>query len=336
MQFQNNMKLTTIAAILGNLALSANAHMIMAQPVPYGVDTLNNSPLSGSADFPCKQRTGVYKVSKMNEMAVGKEQPLSFKGSAIHGGGSCQISVSMDKEPTAKSVFKVIHSIEGGCPGVDSPETFNFKIPDGFPNGEFALAWTWFNKIGNREMYMNCAPITVTGGSSDTKVFDALPDMFVANVPGTTTCKTPDSANAIFPNPGDSVETTSAGQWATMATIAGCAQSTAAAKASSPATPTASSTPAAVSSSPVSSTAVMSTPSTLSTTPGPYSNSTGTTTSTTFTCSTDGAFLCNGLNQWGLCDHGKVVWQAVASGTKCENGQIMKRHLRVAGRVDVY
>lgn len=60
----------------------------------------------------------------------------------------------------------VIHSIEGGCPANvdgnlpadpngDGASTFQFSIPDGINPGDYVLAWTWFNKIGNREMYMN-------------------------------------------------------------------------------------------------------------------------------------------------------------------------------------
>ncbi len=69
------------------------------------------------------------------------------------------------------------------------------------PTGDYTLAWTWFNKIGNREMYMNCAPVTVTGASGKTKrrahgqrhshgasvskrasAMSSLPNMFVANI----------------------------------------------------------------------------------------------------------------------------------------------------------
>ena len=186
-------------------ASMAWGHMIMQQPVPYGVDTLNNSPLG--ADYPCKQRAGAYEVSEMNNIVAGTDQALTFSGTAVHGGGSCQISISTDKEPTAQSQFKVIHSIIGGCPGVDGgPGEFSFQVPKEFPNGEYALAWTWFNKIGNREMYMNCAPVTITGGSDNDSFLDSLPDMFVANIPDTE-CTTPEGKDIVFPEGGDSVET---------------------------------------------------------------------------------------------------------------------------------
>ena len=136
------------------------------------------------------------------------------------GGGSCQVSLTKDLEPTKDSVFQVIHSIEGGCPnaapgnlGEDAsaadPTAFDYSIPQGIAPGKYTLAWTWFNKIGNREMYMNCAPIVVSGGGSKRSVDDSqtytsdehepsynetaefglavrdatFPQMFVANIP---------------------------------------------------------------------------------------------------------------------------------------------------------
>ena len=74
--------------------------------------------------------------------------------------------------PTKDSVFKVIKSIEGGCPSTNpgnvGPATgtgadeFEYTIPEEVQAGRnYTLAWTWFNKIGEREMYMNCAPISV-------------------------------------------------------------------------------------------------------------------------------------------------------------------------------
>lgn len=156
---------TILVGVFG-FATLAKAHMKMATPVPYGQSTLNNSPLDAKgADFPCKQRTGVYDAEgASNTMALGSVQPLTFVGQAVHGGGSCQISVTYDKEPTASSTFKVIHSIEGGCPAKNQagnegdsasatdPDTYSFTVPTTLPTGTATLAWTWFNRIGNREM----------------------------------------------------------------------------------------------------------------------------------------------------------------------------------------
>ncbi|OBT88594.1 hypothetical protein VE02_03941 [Pseudogymnoascus sp. 03VT05] len=212
---------SSIIATLG-MASYASAHIMMTTPKPFGKSTLNNSPLlADGSDFPCKQRAGVYNPEgASNSMALGSTQPLNFVGSAVHGGGSCQISITYDEKPTKDSVWKVIHSIEGGCParGVDGnlaggpdtpdPDNYSFSIPDSLPTGNAVLAWTWFNKVGNREMYMNCAPIDITGGNSksksDTAAYDALPDMFTANIGNG--CTTDDGKDLKFPNAGKSVE----------------------------------------------------------------------------------------------------------------------------------
>lgn len=151
-----------IAAVLGCglFTTCVNSHMIIRSPVPYGKDTLTTSPLENDgSDFPCKQRSGVYDISEMNNMPVGVPQQLAFTGGATHGGGSCQVSVTLDKEPTKDSDWKVIHSIIGGCPSnftgnlsedaeSDGAAVFEFSMPKGMPNGQYTLAWTWFNKVG--------------------------------------------------------------------------------------------------------------------------------------------------------------------------------------------
>lgn len=238
------------AVACGLLASSVNAHMMIKSPVPYGKDSLNNSPLEADgSDFPCKQRTGVYDVTQMNNMPVGVPQELSFIGGATHGGGSCQVSVTMDKEPTKNSKWKVVQSIIGGCPSNStgnlsgSPDAtdasvFQFSIPKGMPNGEYSLAWTWFNKIGNREMYMNCAPIKVTGGSDSEDVYNSLPDMFVANIGNG--CGTAEGEDFVFPQCGKYVETaekTALGS----STTGTCATAAAGGDSGSEASPTASS-----------------------------------------------------------------------------------------------
>ncbi|KAL8933462.1 MAG: hypothetical protein Q9216_006353 [Gyalolechia sp. 2 TL-2023] len=170
-----------LPALIATLISLTNAHIIMESPVPYGADHLDTNPLlPDGSDFPCKQRDNVYKLIKNNVMPIGQDQTLTFIGQATHGGGSCQVSLTTDKKPTKDSVWKVIHSIEGGCPSPapgnlgDDPlgrgtDKFKFAIPPQVPTGEYTLAWTWFNKIGNREMYMNCAPVTVTGASQKHK-----------------------------------------------------------------------------------------------------------------------------------------------------------------------
>ncbi|TAQ88654.1 hypothetical protein B7494_g3003 [Chlorociboria aeruginascens] len=219
------------AGLIGSSLI--NAHMIMNTPAPYGKP--DNSPLSASgSDFPCK---GIpWSGGTPTTMAIGSTQPLEFTGVAVHGGGSCQVSISYDTVNSKAAVFKVIHSIEGGCPSRDAtgnlpgdnaaapdPDTYSFTIPAALPTGSATLAWTWFNRVGNREMYMNCAPITITAAASkrsdddellarngtqlmvrDQAAYNALPNMFVANIGNG--CTTTENNNIGFPDAGDSVE----------------------------------------------------------------------------------------------------------------------------------
>lgn len=205
------------AAAISGLAAVSSAHMLMTNPAPYGASTLTNSPLlADGSDFPCKARAGVYApADKDNVYAQGSEQSLAFKGTATHGGGSCQVSVTTDLKPDQKSVWKVLKSFEGGCPARDQignmgnnpeqidPYKYNFTIPNELSAGKYTLAWTWFNKVGNREMYMNCAPLTVTGKNTDSKFLASLPNMFVANIRfNGETCTVPADVDLKFPNAG--------------------------------------------------------------------------------------------------------------------------------------
>ncbi|KAM0301986.1 hypothetical protein ACHAPM_005138 [Fusarium culmorum] len=198
--------------IIATLASYASAHMLMANPKPYG--NPQNAPLDASgSDFPCQGQ--VNSGASSDVYKAGSTQQLSFIGSAVHGGGSCQVSLTTDKNPTKDSVWKVIHSIEGGCPSrnqpgnypenpnFEDPDKYDFKIPEELAAGDYVLAWTWFNHVGNREMYMNCAAVTVQGGDGSKGYLDTLPDMFVANVGNE--CETQPNTDLAFPNPGSSV-----------------------------------------------------------------------------------------------------------------------------------
>ena len=76
---------------------------------------------------------------------------LSLEGSAIHEGGSCQLSISEDEGET----FKVIKSFIGNCPSSTGPVTLDVDIPKDVKDGDVVFAWTWNNRVGNREFYMN-------------------------------------------------------------------------------------------------------------------------------------------------------------------------------------
>ncbi|KAI5461398.1 hypothetical protein BGZ63DRAFT_424289 [Mariannaea sp. PMI_226] len=199
------------------LASAASAHMLMTNPVPYGLSDLDNSPLlADGSNYPCKMRADAFDAQgASNVYAQGSTQKLSFKGTAVHGGGSCQISITTDLQPNKNSKFKVIKSIEGGCPAKDQagnmgndanavdPYTYDYTIPKDLAAGNYTLAWSWFNKVGNREMYMNCAPLTVTGSGGSSNALDNLPDIFVANI---NSCIIDADKDVVFPNPGSDVD----------------------------------------------------------------------------------------------------------------------------------
>jgi hypothetical protein len=397
------------------LAASASAHMVMRYPTPFGVDTLNTSPLA-PADFPCKQRNGVYAIDSMNQWDAGQTQSVSFNGTAVHGGGSCQFSITTDPEPTENSQWKVIQSNIGNCPsdadgnlpepkdGVNPakyplPNTFPVTMPKNIPDGRYTFAWTWMNKLGNREFYMNCAPVQVGSASgkasttSAAQALSALPDMFVINLPYTD-CSSKADEDFAYPNPGKNVVTGKKVTLGSTTSGAGCTkmnamgagagsigspsegtpstpdQGTPSKSSSTPSKPSgypaqsaapsaspinkgpgespapispggvfapgASSAPAAAPtvvapkpaqpSAPAAKPVPSSAPSAAPQTPSNSTPSNGDCTP----CTNDGAVVCMGSKQFGLCNRGCAVAQDLALGMTCTNGAVVastKRHL---------
>ncbi|KAI0902081.1 hypothetical protein F4806DRAFT_490554 [Annulohypoxylon nitens] len=211
-------KTITGTFILASTAVEA--HMIMANPKPFGGPDLDNSPLT-SSNFPCKLKgdpATFYKTDGLdNTMAVGETQTLSFKGSAVHGGGSCQLAITKDMQPSVSTSWQVIESIEGGCPSKSGQgaDTYDWKIPDGVAPGNYVFQWSWISKLaGQPEYYMNCAPITVTGGkkrSNTNETYELLsrdnsfPELFVANLADINSCKTTPGTDPEYPDPGSNV-----------------------------------------------------------------------------------------------------------------------------------
>jgi hypothetical protein len=206
-------RLASIAAALA-LFSTSNAHMILKTPAPFG--SPDNSPLSSDgSNYPCKLTgdAATFYTGTSTSMAVGENQTLSFTGSAVHGGGSCQLAITTDKAPSATTAWSVILSIEGGCPSTDGngPSEYSYSIPDSVPSGDYVFAWTWISKMsGAPEYYMNCAPITVTGSSSKRSIYerDDMPNLFVANLADINDCKSRSDGSSIdvlYPNPGSNV-----------------------------------------------------------------------------------------------------------------------------------
>ncbi|XHG06336.1 hypothetical protein AWENTII_009541 [Aspergillus wentii] len=157
----------------------------------------NQSLTSVGSNFPCKgyQQDTAWRATA--EYIAGKTYNITLSGSATHGGGSCQLSLSYDNGET----FKVIQSMEGGCP---LESTYDFRMPGDVADGHALFAWSWFNLEGNREMYMNCADVIISGGNGSTSAFEKkYPDMFVANVDNG--CSTVEEKQTVFANPGNQV-----------------------------------------------------------------------------------------------------------------------------------
>jgi len=114
-------------------------------------------------------------------------------------GGSCQASLSEDG---GKS-FRVMKSYIGGCPVPD--KAFTFAVPKEATSGPAVFAWTWFNNQGNREMYMNCASVTITDGGGGMGA--SYPYIFRANIGNG--CTTEAGVDVVFPSPGMDVENVS-------------------------------------------------------------------------------------------------------------------------------
>ncbi|CUS14943.1 unnamed protein product [Tuber aestivum] len=201
----------------------ATAHMSMSDPPPLRYKTNPhktvedydyNAPLDPSgSNYPCKgyhNDLGTPGAKSVVTWSQGGSYRLQFAGSSTHAGGSCQASLSFDGGNT----WTVIKSWIGGCvkPDPNGDQTFEFKIPDNVPGGEALFAWTWFNNQGNREMYMNCAVVTISGGRKSRSIpADELvtprasgSSIFLANIGNG--CTTVDGKDVAFPDPGSQVE----------------------------------------------------------------------------------------------------------------------------------
>ncbi|RYP65591.1 hypothetical protein DL771_008245 [Monosporascus sp. 5C6A] len=241
MRFSSSPAITALAAA----SVVSRAHVVLENPRPFKfLDYGATNPIEpDGSNFPCKKLAGQTLVADGDRtvMAVGEPQRLSFNGTAVHGGGSCQLSLTRDLQPTPESSWMVIHSIEGGCPArnqrgnLDGPnvDVYGFAIPDAVAPGDYTFAWTWLNRIGGQpEFYMNCAPITVVAPAANpeksgkrtgiagrratalvSKRADTpdFPELFMANMGtlsgGCTTGEALTQQRSIrFPNPGASVE----------------------------------------------------------------------------------------------------------------------------------
>ncbi|ROW02561.1 hypothetical protein VPNG_07861 [Cytospora leucostoma] len=208
---------TALAALMGT---TASAHMQMQVPAPLNskfnphtpfdaIDYSMTSPLlADGSDYPCKgyhSLLGTEAGRPTASFEVGRPASMKVTGGAIHNGGSCQISLSTDG---ARS-FTVLKSIIGNCPA-DFDVDLGFEVPPDAPVGDAVLAWSWHNRVGNREMYMNCAAVTLTRSDSSSPSkraadvsYSSRPPIFVANV--ANGCSVAEGGDVVYPDPGPDV-----------------------------------------------------------------------------------------------------------------------------------
>lgn len=213
-----------IAAFIGLVAV-AQAHMEMVWPPPFrsrynpyttDIDYSMTNPLSQSgSDFPCKGYQSLYDTAQGASVVTwtpGQSLNWTLTGSATHNGGSCQVSLSYDRGST----WTVLHSYIGGCP---LTPTWDFVLPNDTPAGDALFAFTWNNNLGNRELYMNCAHVTIaSGGGSANPPFSSRPATFFAN--NGNGCTTVETKDVLYPNPGPDVDNISTGTAAPVGTCA--------------------------------------------------------------------------------------------------------------------
>ncbi|KAF2090284.1 lytic polysaccharide monooxygenase, partial [Saccharata proteae CBS 121410] len=184
------------------------AHMMMTSPSPWDSPTQADasdrdydikSPLQADgSNFPCQGMTKATDLTPTVTYSAGQSYNMSVTGSANHNGGSCQLSLSYDNGKT----FKVIKSMIGGCP-VSGTSSYDFEIPLSAPSGTAVFAWTWMNKVGNREFYMDCAVVEIDGNSGGNLC--SLPNLYVANIEDVNSCATVEGVDPVFPDPGAKV-----------------------------------------------------------------------------------------------------------------------------------
>lgn len=208
----STISLKTVLATCSILSLAPQvlAHMEMSWPYPLRskydptnsytiIDYSMTSPLvMDGSNFPCKGYQNDRPIVNKATYQAGQTYNMTLAGSATHGGGSCQLSLSYDNGAT----FRVIQSMIGGCP---LTSTYDFTIPSYAPDGNALFAWSWQNLQGNREFYMNCAEVDIAGSTAskrDDTSFDDLPFIWKANLEGLNDCATTENVIPVYPEPG--------------------------------------------------------------------------------------------------------------------------------------
>ncbi|KAJ1976509.1 hypothetical protein H4R35_002674 [Dimargaris xerosporica] len=158
------------ASLLASSAVSGHMHVrspcVRRSPdgacgVPLADKDYNiMSPIStfGNPD-PMPLCRGAPKGAAKSTFKAGDTVMMEFDNNAIHGGGHCEFSISVDDK-----TFVALKTIVKECFIDSNGLNIPVKIPDNAPTLKDAtLAWTWVNAEGNREFYMNCMDVDIEG-----------------------------------------------------------------------------------------------------------------------------------------------------------------------------
>jgi len=144
----------TLSTLLFFLLPLASAHIDLKYPAPLnhpenpntnaGTADFNYKTPITAAGFPCKgyhSLLGTPAGKSVATWAAGSAQNFTIGGTAVHGGGSCQASISEDGGKT----FRVVKSYVGGCPAVG--KAFEFVVPKEAKSGDALFAWLVFSPL---------------------------------------------------------------------------------------------------------------------------------------------------------------------------------------------
>jgi hypothetical protein len=147
------------------LIQAVTAHIQMIKPIPrqspLGVSEIKDynimAPLgTDGKTYPCQ---GKPKGPVVETWQAGTSIKVNYEPKTMHDGGHCQWSISYDNEKT----FVTIQTMIRTCLHPSNPPEYTIPLPASLPAcTSCVFQWTWFNAIGNREMYSNCADISIT------------------------------------------------------------------------------------------------------------------------------------------------------------------------------
>ncbi|KAJ2459899.1 hypothetical protein GGI03_005424 [Coemansia sp. RSA 2337] len=185
--------------VLAMLATTAMSHVSMKSPcvrytpfcdscpeLPPGqsMDNNINAPIGTHESISqplCKYTTPYAKPAA--HWTAGSTVSVEFNPhAAVHGGGHAEFSLSYDMGNTFVVIHRELRYCFTGGPSSSNTGTqlsYSIPLPADLPSGDrVVFAWTWVNAIGNREFYMNCADVAISG--KDGGSFSG-PQMLVAN-----------------------------------------------------------------------------------------------------------------------------------------------------------